>query len=498
MAMRVALGASRLRLVQQVIVECSLLAAMACVAGLAVASWTTPALVGLMGTAGDPAYLDVQPDVRMMAFLALVCLTTTCLFGLAPALRASAANSTAAPQEGGANQSARTGVLRNVLAAQVGFSFMVLFVAGLLLLSFHRLTSVDLGFSQKNVLLFSVDSGGGRGGASPKARAVQVSLLDTLRHMPGVQSASTSGLALMGGATSPIMMAPVRLAGHSAERTRPQFLPVSPGFFSTMRIPLLSGRDFIAGDTESATPQVAIVNQTFARQFFPGGQAVGERFERMVDDEGNYASQEIVGVVGDAKYNNLRESTAATIYQPAGVVGAAVEVRTRQNPLALAPALRKAIQAVDPSLTVMSVTLQSERIDETILQERMLALLGGFFALIAVVLAAVGMHGVLSYSVVRRTREIGVRVALGAPFFTVVRMVTADLATTVAVGLAAGLAGGFALARLVASTLFEVKPSDFWSVALPLLCLLLACAASALPPALRAARVDPVEALRQQ
>jgi predicted permease len=494
MVMRAALGAGRLRLVQQVLIECSLLAAVACVAGLGVASWTTPALVGLMGTAGDPAYLDVQPDARMLAFLAAVCMATTSLFGLAPALRASSANSTAALKDASANQSARTGLLRTVLGVQVGFSFMVVFVAGLLLLSFHRLTSVDLGFSQQNVLLFSVDSGG----AGSKATAIQTELLDRLRHMPGVQAAATSGIALVGGATAPIIAAPVRFAGRGPDGTRPQFLSVSPGFFSTMQIPLLAGRDFTAADGEPATPKAVIVNQFFARQFFPGQDAVGQRFERVVDDDGNFASQEIVGVVGDAKYNNLREPTVATLYLPAAQVGGVVEVRTRENPLALAPALRKAIQGVDPSLTVASVTLQSTRIDETILQERMLALLGGFFGLIAVVLAAVGLHGVLSYSVVRRTREIGVRVALGASSFSVVRMVTGDLATTVAIGLAAGLAGGFALARLVASTLFEVKPSDFWSVALPLLCLLLACAASALPPALRAARADPMEALRHQ
>ena len=509
MVMRVALGASRLRLVQQVLVECSLLASVSCFFGLVVASWTTPVLVGLMGTAGDPAYLDVQPDARMLAFLALVCLATTTLFGLAPALRASAANSTEALKEGGANQSARTGVLRTVLAAQVGFSFMILFVAGLLLISFQRLTGVDLGFSQKNVLLFSLDSGGGPSspgspggggiaGASPKARAIQAELLDRLGHVPGVQSASASGIALMGGATAPIISPPVRFAGGEPERIRPQFLSVSPGFFSTMQIPLLAGRDFTASDSEVAVPKAAIVNQAFARQFFPGRDAVGQRFDRMVDDDSNYASQEIVGVVRDTKYNNLREPTAPTVYQPAGAVGAVVEVRTKGNPSAVAPALRKAIEQVDPSLHVTGVTLQSQRIDETILQERMLALLGGFFALIAVVLAAVGLHGVLGYSVVRRTREIGVRVALGAPFFTVVRMVTADIATTVGIGLAAGLAGGFALARLVASILFEVKPSDFWSVTLPLLCLLLSCAAAALPPALRAAKLDPMEALRQQ
>jgi predicted permease len=495
MTMRMALGAGRVRLAQQVLIECGLLAALAGVVGLGIASWTTPALVGLMSTAGDPAYLDVHPDLRMLAFLALVGMAATSLCGLAPALRASAVNAASALQEAGAHRSARTGVLRGVLAAQVGFSFMLLFVAGLLLLSFHRLTSVDLGFSERNVLLFSLDAGPGGGG---KAHALQNALLDRLRHMPEVENAATSGLALVGGAKSPVMSAPVRFAGRTAEGVRPQFFPVSPGFFATMRIPLVSGRDFTATDSEPATPSAVIVNQFFVRQFFPGEDAVGKRFERVVDDEGNFAEQEIVGVVGDARYNNLREPPAATIYLPTPGVGSVVEVRTRRNPQPLAPAIRKAIQGVDPTLAVMSTTLQSARIGESILEERMLAVLGGFFALVAVVLAAVGLHGVLSYSVVRRTREIGVRMALGASFGTVIRTIAADIALTLAAGLAAGLAGGFPLARLVTSTLFEVKPSDFASVALPLVCLLAACAASALPPALRAARIDPAEALREQ
>jgi len=265
-----------------------------------------------------------------------------------------------------------------------------------------------------------------------------------------------------------------------------------------MQIPLLSGREFTAQDITAGVPTAVIVNQAFARQFFPGEDALGKRFERMVDDDANYGAQEIVGVVRDAKYNNLREAAAPTIYQPAGGVGSTVEVRTAGNPLAIAAALRQGIESVDASLRVTGMTLESTRIDETILQERMLALLGGFFALVAVVLAAVGLHGVLSYSVVRRTREIGIRLALGAPVSSVVRMVTGDIAVAVAIGVAGGLAGGFALARSLASLLFEVKPSDFGSVAWPLASLLLASAAAAIPPAMRAARVDPAEALRYE
>ena len=357
MAMRAALGGGRRRLWQQVLIESCLLAIASSAIGLGLASWIAPWIVGLMSTAGDPTYLDVHPDGRVFVFLAFVSLLTTLLFGMAPALRASASKPLDALQGGSGRQSARIGLLRPVLAAQVAFSFVVLFVAGLLLTSFYRLTSVDLGFSQKNLVLFEMDlarpsGAGGSGAAAERARAVQVEVLDQLRHFPGVQGAATSWFALMGGAMTPVLGPPIRFAGGGVERTHPHFLTVSPGFFATMQIPVLSGRDFTDPDSEPAVPLAVIVNQSFARQFFPNKEAVGQRFQRMIDDDGNFGDLEIVGVVHDAKYNNLREPDAPAVYQPIRGVGSAVEVRTAENPIPAAPALRKLIQQVDPSLHV--------------------------------------------------------------------------------------------------------------------------------------------------
>jgi putative ABC transport system permease protein len=333
--------------------------------------------------------------------------------------------------------------------------------------------------------------------APAKVRAVATDLLDRLRQVPGVESASTSRLALIGGAYSPIMTPPVRFPGRGEAIRGPQYMAVSPGFFDTMQIPLVAGRVFTPRDAEPDIPPAVIVSQAFARTYFPGQDPLGRRFE-LIGDDRRGLPQEIVGVARDARYNNLREATAPAVYIPLAGIGPKVEVRTTANPLALAGLLRQEILRVDPGLKVLGATLESAQISETIVVERLLALLAGFFAIVAVVLAAVGLYGVLSYAVVRRTREIGVRIALGARPMAVLRLVVSDLALVLFVGVAAGLGGGFVLSRFVESLLFEVKPADVASVALPVVCFLIAAAIAALGPAGRAARVDPVVALRYE
>ena len=503
MAMRAALGGGRMRLIQQLLIESSLISVASSILGLGIAAMAAPALVRLMTIANNPTYLDVHTDTRMLGFLIFIGLFTTLLFGLAPALRASALNPIDELKSGDGKHSARSATLRPALAAQVAFSFVVLFVAGLLLISFQKLIGTDLGFKQKNVLIFNVEAGttdlpSTANGRNERAQALQTQVLDRLRQIPDVRAAATSSFALMGGATTPIVGPPMRLPGRQVEKLRPQFLGISPGFFATMQIPLVSGRDFTDRDGKPEVPTAAIVNQAFARQFFPGTKVLGKRFKRMIDDDGHFGALQIVGVVGDAKYNNLREPDAPAIYQPLQGMGAAVEVRTANNPFAIAERLRREIQRTDSRLRVTGFTLQSKRTGETIIRERMLALLAGFFAVIALVLVVVGLYGVLSYSVVRRTREIGIRVALGAPMLSIVRTLTAEVAATLAIGVMAGLLGGFAIARLLTSLLFEVTPADFTSIVYPLAALLLASGLAALAPALRAARTDPALALRYE
>jgi putative ABC transport system permease protein len=491
MALRISIGAGRWRLTQQLLIESGLVAGAACILGLAFAYAAAPSIVNLMSESGVQRYFeDLHLDLRILPFLVLAGACTTLLFGLAPALRASAVSPQEALKSGGAKQSGRIGILRPLLASQVGFSFTVLFAGGLLLLSFQKLTNVDLGFSNAGVVLIDIE---GKVLDSEKARLAGVRLLDYIRRLPAVQAAAMSSSALV---NARMEQPSIQFPGREPESVKPQYLAVSPGFFETMHIRLLAGRDFTPRDATQGSASV-IVNQAFARQYFPGEDPMGRQFVKM-GENARPVPQRIVGVVRDAKYNDLRQPIEPVVHEALQGVEGTMEVRTEANPLATASFIRQAIRRVNPALAASDVILQSTRINNTLLRERLLALLAGFFAVVAMVLAAIGLYGVLSYSVVRRTKEIGIRVALGARQLGVVRLVVSDVMLVIAVGLGIGIAGGLALGRFVVSLLFEVKPSDFWSLALPLACFLAASALAALPPAFRAAHVDPIVALREE
>jgi predicted lysophospholipase L1 biosynthesis ABC-type transport system permease subunit len=262
-----------------------------------------------------------------------------------------------------------------------------------------------------------------------------------------------------------------------------------------MGIRLLDGRDFAERDL-GPNASAVVVNEAFARSFFPGQSVVGKQFDRDGD------LLEIVGLVRDAKYEEIRETPAPTIYVPLYVPlqgqGDAVLTVRAADAGRIAPLLRQEILRADPSVRVSRVTLQTTLIDNLLVRDRLLALLSGFFGMVALLLVAIGSYGVLSYSVVQRTREIGIRMALGAQAFQVMRLVISEIAVTFALGVVAGLAGGFGLGHYITSLLFEVKPGHAATVVLPLLGLMLGCLFAALPPTLRALRLNPVVALRQE
>jgi len=491
MALRLSIGAGRRRLIQQMLIESALVAGAACALGLLFAELAGPAVVGMLASADDPVQLDLRLDWRLAAVAGGLTLLTTAVFGIAPALRASRVAPMVALKTGAGRSVTGAGLMRPFVAMQVGFGLVVLFVGSLLVLSFARLSSVNPGFATSDVLLLSLEPTGRMAASEQRSALLQV--LDRLKEVPGVMAVSSAESNALGRAWTHN----VRVPGTGRETVEATMMPVTPGYFETMTIPLIAGRGFAASDLEPKSTAI-IVNAAFAARYFRGEAAVGRTVDIRFADVDDSGLHEVVGVVADTRYD-LRKPAAPAIYIPLSLRSTGtVHVRVAGDPAPFAARLREEVRAASPSLRVTSAISQSALVDRTILRERLLALLSGFFALVGLALAAVGLYGVLSYAVVQRTREIGIRVALGARQLRVVRTVLAEIGPAVLIGGAGGLAGGLYLSRYARALLFEVTPFDFWSLALPLATFLLAGLLAALLPAMRAARVDPVIALRYE
>ena len=383
-----------------------------------------------------------------------------------------------------------------LIALQVAFCFLVLFVAGLFVATFERLSNRPLGFAHQHVLVMD---------ASARAKQPLETWMQVARHLretPSVESVSLASWALLTGNR---WTGRVRVPGHALEVRSPYFLDVSPGFFETMQIGFIDGRDFRAGDVP---PQVldhdkpiagtGIVNEAFARVYFNGQNPIG-RPVTVGQGKDVSAPLEIVGYVRDASYGSIREPIRPTVYVPMeDRNNNTFLVRTAGDPVKLAPLLRREVSQARSDFRVRTITTQSALVRWHMLRERLLATLSLFFASVALVLAGIGLYGVLNYSVIQRRREIGIRMALGAPSGHVVRRVTAELLGMVCLGSAIGVAAGVASERLVGTLLYEVKATDLGMVAAPILAMFGAAVLAALPPAVRAVRIDPAETLRSE
>ena len=489
MALRLSIGAGRGRLIQQLLVESAIVAGAACVLGLLFAMAVGPAVVGMLAPPDDPVQLDLVIDWRVMAFAGGLTLLTTALFGLMPAVSASGVSPITALKSGGGRQGTRIAVMRPFVAMQVAFGLIVLFVGSLLVLSFGRLSTVNPGFATSDVLLLSLETV--RRVEATEQRSALRQVLARLETVPGVQAVSSAEFNMLGRAWTHV----VRKPGSDNESIEATVMPVTPGFFETMNVRVLAGRGFVNRDLDGGASPV-VLNEAYASRYFGSNPAVGRILETRFGETDQ--APEVVGVVADTRYD-LRKPAAPTVYILLQARGhGTIHVRVAGDPAALGARLREEVRAASPLFRVTTITTQSDVIDRTLLRERLMALLAGFFALVGLVLAAVGLYGVMSYSVLQRTREIGIRMALGARQLRVVRAVFTDASAAAIVGAIVGLAGGLYASRFVETLLFEVKPLEFWSLALPIGTLLLTAAIAAALPALRAARVDPVIALRYE
>jgi putative ABC transport system permease protein len=496
-AVRLALGAGRARLIRQLLTESLLLALIGAAAGLLLADAGTQYLLKLLASGRSPVLLDVQPDARLFVFTGSLSVLTVLLFGLAPALRASKTDLIPVLKEGGRGAEAggsRQRLSRGLIVIQIALSLVLLVGAGLFLRTLRNLHSIDLGFERENVLLVKLDPS--HSGYTPeKMRGLLMGVLERLQAIPGVRSASLSwNPPIAGGGSSRTVSVEGRAPGPEADREI-YVNWTAPRYFETLGVPLIAGRDFGPRDTQGA-PRVVLINQTMARLFFGGANPVGQRI-RVEDND----IREVVGVVGDSHYLEIREKIAPTLYlntfqeqRP----GSEFAIRTSGDPIATIPAVRREIENQVAGVAIGSIRTLAGQADAWLLQERLVALLSSCFGGLALFIAAVGLYGVLSYSVARRTQEIGIRMALGAQRFDVMAMILKGILRLVCLGLVIGIPLSLILGRFVADLLYGITPADPLTIAVGALVLTIVALLAGYLPARRASQVDPMEALRHE
>jgi putative ABC transport system permease protein len=495
MALRVSLGAGRSRLTQLVLVESTMLAFLAAVMGGFFAWWSAPFVVRIINPPDNPVRLSLPADWRVLGFALALTLCVTLLFGLFPALRVSAIQPVSA-LKGGDDPHSRRRVMHVLIALQVAFCFLVLFVAGLFVQTFDRLSHQSTGFSADRLLTLDTIAERAQSNASWDQVAQH------LRTVPGVETVALAGWPLLGGNAQNNS---VSINGGPPSDDLTYFLNVSPGWVDTMRIQFIGGRDFRAGDTY---PGVAIVNDTFRKRYFPNEDPIGKIFDE-TGDAGDRRRLQIVGLVRDAQYRDMREPIPPVAYIPFRSIdekGAGLSVSqatfivrvSGENPLALTSILRQEVSRARPGFRVSNIRTQMEINRSQTVRERLLAMLALFFAIVALLLAGVGLYGVLDYSVLQRRREIGIRLAIGAQATDIARRVTAEVFSMVLLGAIGGLGLGMASARYLEGLLYQVKATDFGVLAVPSMTILAAALLAALPAVIRAVRIDPVTMLRAE
>ncbi|MGE5243782.1 MAG: ABC transporter permease [Betaproteobacteria bacterium] len=504
-AVRLSLGSSRGRLVRQLLVESLVLSSAGGLAGVGLAFLLTRGLLALVPQQGQPLLISARPDPRILTFALALTFLTGVVFGLLPALRASRPDPWTTLKDTMGSIAGTGGSLflrKGLVAAQVALSFLLLFGAGLFVRSLQNLKTADTGVGLENLVSFQL-SPALSGYDNERGTLLYRELLDRLRAAPGVTSAGLAAVPILAGNEWDSSMA---VEGHQAkdgEDMQAFMNAVSPGYFQTMKIPLLEGRDFRPADAREIRdsndePGVAIVNRRFAEHFFPGQSAIG-RHLGWGSGPRSKLTIEIVGVVADSLYEGPREGVHRQVFVPDwGNNSAVLYVRTATPSASTFGMVRTAMKAMAPSVPVFEMKTVEAQLDETLLTDRLIAMLSAGFGALATLLASIGLYGVMAFVVARRRKELGIRLALGAQPEMVIWLVMREVLLLLAIGLTVGIPAAMALGRYVAAQLYGIRASDPVIAVSTVLLLTIVSAAAGLIPAQRASRIDPVLALRTE
>ena len=499
-AVRLSLGASRGQLVRQLLVESLVLSFFGGVAGVVVAIGLTRGLLALIPSESNPLLIQAEPDFRVMGFTFVLTLVTGVLFGLLPALRASRPDPWTTLKDTVGSIAGAGGALflrKGLVTAQVALSFLLLFGAGLFVRSLQNLKTTDTGVALENLVTFQL-SPSLNGYTNERGHQLYTDLIERLKTSPGVKSAGLAAVPILSGDEWDNTMS---VEGHKpadGEDMQAFMNALSPGYFQTMQIPVLEGRDFRVTDQKDGPWTVAIVNQKFARHFFKGASPIGKR----VGSGGGPNSKldiEIVGMVADSLYEGPREGVRRQVFVPAwGRGSATVYVRTTASSDSAYSLIRNEVRRLDSTLPVYALKTVQGQLDETLLSDRLIALLAAGFGLLATLLASVGLYGVMAFVVARRRKELGIRLALGAQPTQVIWMVMREVLLLLAIGLAVGVPAALALGKYVASQLYGIEPQDPTVAAMTVVLIAVVSAIAGLIPAHRASRINPILALRYE